>query len=389
MMGTSFPIMRRALAALPREMEGTVPDPISGTMVQQKTWNLVLLIGAGPSGNFEFPLMETFHQRFENRLGNVANPALVGLYDSVSKVTLSGGEFGSPKNLERMMSLLRHPEPLWGQIGDECGHKQQFIGNCAALLDELHAEIYVQYRDAHKRADKIKATYEPFFQPLLGLTGGKITIFTTNYDLALEAHFDSAGQDFFDGFDEDGLYRPGGAGAAPIQLYHLNGATDWHMIPVNRDSPDEGLRRIRGSELNHPLRTQTLCLPGERGPAENLSIRTKRFESPEEVQSQLRMRFRRALTFCDAVIIVGYRGDGRIPDFFREAIDNRARDRRPPLHGFVINGQTYVRLNDKDKPFCILFGGSPRSGIIFRKKLTPKTASGIVEETANYLRSRL
>ncbi|MGH8103261.1 MAG: hypothetical protein ACREJQ_01930 [bacterium] len=352
----------------------------------ERPLKIVLLVGAGGSQQFCYPLMNDFLDDFETTLAKhepVHNHRikLLEFFQEVIDLTLPlPSRYENPRNLERVHTLLGMPGTLRKYLVGV--NEDQAIKLCDEVRDILVLEIFQKYSGAEHHKDMIVKLFDPLVTRILKLTGGNLTVFTTNYDRCLDVFFKTRGP-FYDGFnsDKEGTYDRYGSSPqtkSPIKLFHLHGATNWGWF---RDERGRKTCLCRIENVDYQGRSPAdyrdiITQPGELI-ATDLHIPDEPHKiEPVHARSEFNKALRVSLNKYDWVVVIGYQGDGRIKEEFSNAKLTRAGF-GGPLKVLVINGKGYVE--NKDKGYFVQEFVDEGHGCAIKGYLTAQTAPIIAE----------
>ena len=269
-----------------------------------------LFLGAGASAMFGKPTTAEFLQLLPEKLNGNANTFYNHLADNI--------QF---KDIEDVLQALKEVRlfvntgvgrlaftdtPVLGNHNVQSG----FLQLSAELESRIESIIKLYYGWKHDHDQKLLDVYCQIFQDLRARTGA-LTVFTTNYDTAIETYCRMSKCTCVDGFDEEfGIRKWTGNFDAQnadnhVCLYKLHGSLEWKL------HKEYGV--IMGPELgNGPNIEKDVMIMPTRSPKDEEK------EAPfSEIFGLMKKEFRRQ----DVCIVVGYSfRDESINDVFREFI---------------------------------------------------------------------
>lgn len=264
-------ILWRERIIRPAEMETPVLKQVYGKQFQKNEptpdCKVVLLLGAGASSPLQLPTMADFWQVIEaNSRSNEEQYALSRLLDAAKDETTH-----LPPDLEKLLMMLDRydayfnilwEDPYFG-LTDNMKYRsglpyqplfswsrehplEQFMrrcGQCSIGISWIR-DMVIKIMDAYYTQQLNKAKVTGLYKPLFSLLNtrfkdNRITIFTTNYDTAIEQYCKYAGIDLIDGFQKTGpslvwnpaeYYQRLDPSKKVVTLFKLHGSLTWRKI---------------------------------------------------------------------------------------------------------------------------------------------------------------
>lgn len=203
-----------------------------------------------------------------------------------------------------VFTLLSMPKEL-----DDGG----FLPLCEELEQGIKSRIKSHYRWDHANDHKLRHVYDGVFPALRSYTDS-VTVFTTNYDSAIETYCRGGDCTCIDGFAQNldhrkwtGNFDTRGVDK-PVRLYKLHGSLDW------KKHREYGI--IQGLELGNTANTEEdiMIMPTH-------SPKDEERETPfADIFGLMRQEFKKQ----DACIVVGYSfRDEKINEVFRKFVQDK------------------------------------------------------------------
>lgn len=244
------------------------------TMIEARSYDIVLFLGAGASASFGYPTTQKFVEELKSVLAGSSEGILL---DSLLEVPHIKDIEHVLQMLEALRGFKKYPlKEFVTKFTVNIGlpnlstnlHDQMKIAE--KLEDKILDDIYRQYEFNPGTIDSITGVYEPLMGMLSSLRGdNEIPIFTTNYDRIIEEFCSrTLGSAYVDGFEwkertKESVWNPKEFEKKPekgdlVKLFKLHGSLDWRrrrdgvIVKVGSEERTKGTKRFKENVLVYP-----------------------------------------------------------------------------------------------------------------------------------------